>query len=44
MSQEWLSPEEARNHDGLRLVLTVGVPGPWGEAAKGLLVAKNIPF
>ena len=44
MNQPWLSPEEARDHAGLRLVLTVGVPGPWGEAAKGLLVAKDIPF
>ncbi|MCH2184422.1 hypothetical protein MK280_00960 [Myxococcota bacterium] len=44
MSNTWLSPGEARKQDGLRLVLTVGVPGPWGEAAKGLLVAKGIPF
>ncbi|MAJ62134.1 MAG: hypothetical protein CBC48_20690 [bacterium TMED88] len=44
MSDAWLSPEEALDHNGLRLVLTVGVPGPWGEAAKGLLVAKSIPF
>src|ERR1700752_3766011 len=29
---------------GLRLVLTTGVPGPWGEAAKGIFHAKGIPF
>ena len=44
MNNPWLTPEEAQHHDGLRLVLTVGVPGPWGEGAKGLLVAKSIPF
>lgn len=35
---------EARTLPGLRLVLTVGVPGPWGEAAKGILLAKGLPF
>lgn len=34
----------AREATGLRLVLTEGVPGPWGEAAKGLFHAKNIAF
>ncbi len=29
---------------GLRVVLTVGVPGPWGEAAKGILWVKKIPY
>ncbi len=29
---------------GLRLVLTLGVPGPWSEAAKGILYVKNIPY
>ena len=36
--------EEARNRAGLRLVLTAGVPGPWGEAAKGILHAKGLDF
>ena len=44
MSRQWLQPEEARKEKGLRLVLTVGVPGPWGEGAKGLFIAKGIPF
>src|ERR1700720_4773993 len=35
---------EARGMCGLRLVLTMGVPGPWGEAAKGILHVKRIPF
>ena len=33
---EYLSVEEAKNRSGLRLVLTRGVPGPWGEAAKAI--------
>lgn len=38
------SVAEARTQDGVRLVLTVGAPGPWGEAAKGLLHVKKIAF
>lgn len=30
--------------NGLRLVLTAGVPGPWGEAAKAILHVKRLPF
>ena len=41
---EYLEVEEARGRSGLRLVLTPGVPGPWGEAAKGLFHAKRVPF
>jgi hypothetical protein len=33
---EYLDVEEARSRSDLRLVLIAGVPGPWGEAAKGL--------
>jgi glutathione S-transferase len=36
--------ERARAMPGLRLALTTGVPGPWGEAAKGIFHAKGIPF
>jgi glutathione S-transferase len=36
--------EKARHLPGLRLALTSGVPGPWGEAAKGIFHAKGIPF
>jgi glutathione S-transferase len=35
---------EARGLPGLKLVLTAGVPGPWGEAAKGLFFLKKIPY
>jgi glutathione S-transferase len=41
---EYLGVEQARKEPGLRLVLSMGVPGPWGEAAKGILALKGIPF
>ncbi|NNL68063.1 MAG: hypothetical protein HKP30_17575 [Myxococcales bacterium] len=41
---EYRSVEEARTLPGLRLVLTPGVPGPWGEAAKALFQLKGVPF
>jgi len=41
---QYLSVSEARDLRGLRLALSVGVPGPWGEAAKGLCHVKGIPF
>jgi glutathione S-transferase len=40
----YVEVERARAMRGLRLVLTTGVPGPWGEAAKGIFHAKGIPF
>ena len=41
---EYLSVEQARPLAGLRLVLSPGVPGPWSEAAKGILHVKKIPY
>jgi len=41
---DYLDVEEAKTRSGLRLVLTEGVPGPWGEAAKGLFQIKKIPY
>ncbi|MEN8185400.1 MAG: hypothetical protein ABFS46_23025 [Myxococcota bacterium] len=41
---EYLSVEEGKARSGLRLVLSMGVPGPWGEAAKGIFTLKGIPF
>jgi glutathione S-transferase len=41
---EYKTVAEARNLPGLRLVLSKGVPGPWGEAAKSILHVKNIPY
>ena len=41
---EYLDVAAARRTDGLRLVLTERVPGPWGEAAKAVLHVKGIPY
>lgn len=41
---EYLSVEEAQKSSGLRVVLSPGVPGPWSEAAKGILYVKKIPY
>jgi glutathione S-transferase len=41
---DYISVDEARERSGLRLVLTAGVPGPWGEAAKALVNYKRIPW
>lgn len=41
---KWWSAGEARHRAGLRLVLTIGVPGPWSEGAKGIFHAKGIAF
>jgi glutathione S-transferase len=40
----YVSPAEGRKLPGLRLVLSVGVPNPWGEAAKAILKIKGIGF
>src|SRR5262249_40737137 len=40
----YVAPAEARKLPGLRLVLSVGVPNPWGEAAKAILKIKGIGF
>ena len=41
---DYLSVEEAVEAQGLRVVLTAGVPGPWGESIKALLVHKGVQF
>jgi glutathione S-transferase len=41
---DWIEVAQARGLPGLRLVLTAGVPGPWGEAAKGLFFTKGISY
>ncbi len=40
----YLSIEEGRKAPGLRLVLTQGVPGPWGEAAKAIFKVKGLAY
>jgi glutathione S-transferase len=41
---EYLSVEEGAAARGLRVVLTRGVPGPWGELAKAILHVKGLPY
>lgn len=41
---DYVSITEGRALPGLRLVLSAGVPGPWGESAKAVLRARNVPF
>ncbi|MAG29987.1 MAG: hypothetical protein CL908_03720 [Deltaproteobacteria bacterium] len=41
---DYVEPDEARKRSGLRLVLTAGVPGPWGEAAKSIFQVKKIDY
>jgi len=41
---DYIKPFEAKPLRGLRLALTVGVPGPWGESAKKMLEYKGIDF
>lgn len=44
MSFEYVSLEEAKRRDGLRMVVVGGVPSPWGEAAKGFFHMKGIDW
>jgi glutathione S-transferase len=41
---DYIDPDEARDLPGMRLVLTAGVPGPWGEAAKSIFYVKKIAY
>jgi len=40
----YIDVEEAKKRTGLRLVVAPGIPGPWGEAIKGICHVKKIPF
>src|SRR5690349_20147879 len=44
MAFQYLSVEEARSRNGLRMVVVGNVPSPWGEAAKGILHIKRIEW
>jgi glutathione S-transferase len=41
---DYLDVAEARGRGGMRVAITAGFPGPWGEAAKGIYRLKAIPF
>ncbi len=41
---DYIGIEQARASSGLRLVLTAGLPGPWGEAIKSVLAHKQLAY
>ncbi len=41
---EYIDVGQALELSGLRLVLTAGVPGPWGEAAKAIFHVKGLDY
>ena len=41
---EYGSIAEARELDGLRLILTAGIPGPWGMAAKAIFKMQGVAY
>ena len=44
MPFKYVSVEEARQAEGLRMVVVGGVPSPWGEAAKGIFHVKKLDW
>ena len=44
MTFQYIGVEEARERNGLRMVVVGNVPSPWGEAAKGILHVKGIEW
>jgi glutathione S-transferase len=41
---KYVSCAEARQMSGVRLVLSIGSPNPWGEAAKSVFHARQVEF
>lgn len=41
---DYVAVKDAKDMRGLRLALSAGVPGPFGEAAKGVLKARAVAF
>jgi glutathione S-transferase len=44
MAIEYVNTEEAMKRSGLRMIVVGNVPSLWGEAAKGILHIKRIPW
>jgi hypothetical protein len=40
----YVDVDVARSLPGVRLVLTAGFPGPWGQAVKKMFKLKSIAF
>jgi len=41
---EYVTIAEARDHDGMRLIVAEKIPGPWAEGIRGVLDVKKIPY
>ncbi|MBV1907597.1 MAG: glutathione S-transferase family protein [Pseudomonadales bacterium] len=41
---EYLTVEQAKKRQGLRLILTRGIPNPWCEAAKAVFSLRNVDY
>lgn len=41
---KYSSIDQARQMSGTRLILTAGVPGPWGEAAKAVFKQRHVAY
>lgn len=44
MAWEYISFEEAKARNGLRMTVVSNVPSPWGEAAKGIFHVKGLDW
>lgn len=44
MPVNYVDFEQAKDSEGLRLIVMPGIPSPWSEAAKGILHVKGIPY
>ena len=44
MPVNYIDFKQAKDQEGLRMVVVGGLPSPWGEAAKGILHIKKIPW
>jgi glutathione S-transferase len=44
MGFQYIDVEEAKQRNGLRMVVVGSIPSPWGEAAKGILHIKGIEW
>ncbi len=44
MPVNYIDLKQAKERQGLRMVVVPGLPSPWSEAAKGLLHVKGIPW
>lgn len=44
MSFDYIDFKDAKDKQGMRLIVVRGIPSPWSEAAKAIFHVKSIPF